>query len=482
MPRFGQTPQSEHNVPQGIVNGFLIELPVPDPPDVYSLTLKIPIKSVDEYTNYEIVDASGNPTDHIVITGVQHKEAGIELSIDITENTIDGDDYGLAVYRRANEKMVMNIFQALSFTSPNDPFYSTGIPEIETTKYITFVQNNGISKKGSEGNPFNSLSELKSFNPSDGRYYFSFGVGKFQASIKKRAGIYWMLWLQYHHAATTNPSLNVISPNQDLPILDNSGLGTDNSADLTKWGHGAQSFAALIPDSKLNLLFEGSSSFHSRIIDFHTPITGRFQDDAGSWDGIQNNFYPFSAHTANLPGSVDTVDSFMNTGDGVLTSMPFFDGLGGFYWDIQAGNDWWEVDDFADGPDYDTIHKVWVGVQHDGRTFNAGEIPTGIINDWNPFPNNSPIEEWDILQFATIGGNSIIRGLIAPFKDNLYHKITLENISTSNRATFNNNNVSSLDPNRLLIRGNNVRTESQESIDFHYDQRVKKWRLITNSN
>ncbi len=143
MPRFGQTPKSEHNVPQGVVNGFLIELPVPEAPDTYPLTLTIPIKGVDQYTNYEIGDAGGNPTDHVTITGLVHKEAGIELSILITPNFVDGDDYGLIVYRRANEKVFLPIFQAVGTTDPLDPFYSTGIPVIDTTVFISSIDASG---------------------------------------------------------------------------------------------------------------------------------------------------------------------------------------------------------------------------------------------------------------------------------------------------------------------------------------------------
>jgi len=128
----------------------------------------------------------------------------------------------------------------------------------------------------------------------EGVHTFDFGQGEFQAYID---GEGWMLWLQYHHAGGTNPNLNLIPDATDLPIYDPSGLGTDNSGDLTKWGHGSQAFAASIPDQFIKLKWYGETSGHNRIIHFESRATGDFQsNEPGTYTGGQS-FAVSSNHT-----------------------------------------------------------------------------------------------------------------------------------------------------------------------------------------
>ena len=79
------------------------------------------------------------------------------------------------------------------------------------------------------------------------------GDGDFQGYVDEEG---WILWLQYQHQGGTNPNLRVIEPGNDLPIYDDSPLGADLSGDESKWGHGAQSLAASIPDDDLWLRWE----------------------------------------------------------------------------------------------------------------------------------------------------------------------------------------------------------------------------------
>ncbi len=80
-----------------------------------------------------------------------------------------------------------------------------------------------------------SLTDAQSLD--EGAYTFNFGNGNFQGYIDEDG---WILWMQYHHEGGTNPNLNVIQLGNDLPIFDDSPLGTDLSGDASKWGHGAQ--------------------------------------------------------------------------------------------------------------------------------------------------------------------------------------------------------------------------------------------------
>ena len=67
-----------------------------------------------------------------------------------------------------------------------------------------------------------SLTDAQSLD--EGAYTFNFGNGNFQGYIDEDG---WILWMQYHHEGGTNPNLNVIQLGNDLPIFDDSPLGTD---------------------------------------------------------------------------------------------------------------------------------------------------------------------------------------------------------------------------------------------------------------
>ena len=127
-------------------------------------------------------------------------------------------------------------------------------------------------------------------------------------------------------------------------MYDPSGLGTDNSGDLSKWGHGSQSFAQSIPDTDLWLRWEASTSEHSRIIHFDSPVLGDFlvsSDTNNNFLDISSYYLPLDDHTALLPGAAR--GSFPNGDDDQkLTSSPFFR-PGNQYWTIKR-NGKWEVD------------------------------------------------------------------------------------------------------------------------------------------
>ncbi len=195
-----------------------------------------------------------------------------------------------------------------------------------------------------------------------GIYTFNFGEEDFDAYVD---GDGWMLWLQYHHEGGTNPPLDVKDNGDNLPIYDDSPLGTDNSNDPSKWGHGSQSMAASIPDEKLLLRWQGETSDHDRIIHFESPVLGRFQsdDEPTFYPEIIDNKRLLDDHTAFLP-TTSTGGTQAVFSDEALTSGSFWH-FGKRRWDIGDGGRW-NVDNNknSDGSsitfEYNTIHRVWV--------------------------------------------------------------------------------------------------------------------------
>lgn len=203
---------------------------------------------------------------------------------------------------------------------------------------------------------FTSLEEALGQTP--GIHSFDFGDGPFDAYVDEDG---WVLWLQYHHMGGTSPELNLIGPGNDLPVYDPSGLGTDNSGDFTKWGHGNRAFASTVPDERVWLRWQGSTSHHDRIIHFESPLLGQWRDDADeNFIGIDDGFIPRDDHTANLPLSAQGTTA---GDDYALTKYPFYRNAGEC-WNIKyAGNGWgndWLVDDSGVTDEYHTIHRVWM--------------------------------------------------------------------------------------------------------------------------
>lgn len=214
--------------------------------------------------------------------------------------------------------------------------------------------------------PFSILGQITSFTEaqglSEGVYTFNFGNGDFQAYMDEDG---WILWLQYHHAGGTNPNVKVIQAGNNLPVFDDSPLGTDLSNDPNKWGHGAQAFAASIPDEDLWLRWEAETSHHDRKIHFESPILGKFQSntaDSFTPEITYKNIHR-ADHTANLPDKA-TTGTASNGGNNVFTRGPFWR-FNTYSWEINSGGRW-NVDDVRndDGTliqsEHSTIHRVWV--------------------------------------------------------------------------------------------------------------------------
>ena len=164
----------------------------------------------------------------------------------------------------------------------------------------------------------------------------------------------YLMICNYLHQGSTNPNLNNRT-NSSLPLLGSSSLGT-NEDGTSYWGHinggtsgGTGSFGTV------NMVrWYGQSSGHSRVIHFQNNNTNTIayaNTGSGSNSGIQSGFTSLSGHNANLPGSASVFQSGW-------TDFAYYT-PGNYHWGLKGGNRW-EVDDYANGSQHNTLHRVWV--------------------------------------------------------------------------------------------------------------------------
>ncbi|NKI32919.1 LamG-like jellyroll fold domain-containing protein [Croceivirga thetidis] len=221
--------------------------------------------------------------------------------------------------------------------------------------------NDGISDvdEGCYGNgtvqaPFNSIYEANLVSQS-GRYFFDLGNGVFEADVDVSNGGGWVLVLQYVHSGGSNPDLEIVNTGEDLPILSTSALGTDESGS-TSWGHISNTYFTTLSVEEIRWFAQTSN--HNRTIHFSSPVGISYAETGnGSFAGIAANNTKLTGHSANLPDSAN--NQFQDQGDLALTNFPFYQNATA-HWGIKGNSNRWEVDDFVNGGDESTIHRVWV--------------------------------------------------------------------------------------------------------------------------
>lgn len=215
------------------------------------------------------------------------------------------------------------------------------------------------ASSGTIASPFTSLADAYNA-PSNGRYYFNLGSGLFQADVDTSEGGGWVLILQYSHQGGTDPALNVIGAAADLPIASTPSLGTNQSGDLTRWGHAGNAAMSQFTDAD-ELRFYSITNLNSRVIHFYTSTGISYaKTGAGSFTGVGGNFTSLTGHSAFLPAA--TTEYFTNQGNYALTNFPFWVAAT-YHWGVGGDGGRWESDDYPNNNSANTLHKVWVRAQ-----------------------------------------------------------------------------------------------------------------------
>mgnify|MGYP003333971418 FL=1 len=179
-----------------------------------------------------------------------------------------------------------------------------------------------------------------------------------------RTGKKWVLILLYNHKGGTNPDLKPIkSGNFPLPLnntIDGIRIGNDESG-TAAWGHVAPSYLANFSINEMAFWARGGTA--DKVINFRTsdPSVIRYATTG------QGHFNPGFARTtgtifsaqqsASIPNNAPNY--FENQGDYALTNFPFYRN-GEAYWGIKGNGNRWEIDDFPNNQNYNTLHMVFI--------------------------------------------------------------------------------------------------------------------------
>jgi hypothetical protein len=232
-----------------------------------------------------------------------------------------------------------------------------------TSVFGTFALNiNGVSKGNINLTATGTFTDLASVPGTlTGTVTFDFGGGTFTASVKDG----WVLVLQYHHFNGTEPDLNFIAPGNTWPVYDNAPLGTDLSADATKFAHLSQAAAATIPDTNIKLKWYGESEHDGDILNFESPLEGKFRLNSNpdfSGINLSGNHTLLPGHTATLPFANNVVCASQSQGDRSLTGGAMVIGGSPPNFTIDGFSDRrWEMDTQLEDQSTDTnLYRVWV--------------------------------------------------------------------------------------------------------------------------
>jgi hypothetical protein len=166
----------------------------------------------------------------------------------------------------------------------------------------------------------------------------------------------WTLVLDYLHQGETNPTRYYRQAS--LPLLGQDTLGRDESFSQT-WGHATPSLLASLP-SFGEMRFMCRTSAHARVLDFKTTSTrcrDYFRTGSGVCDDVATTSVALPGHTANLPFSATA--AFDGYGIESLVEFPFYR-PGTHHWGVRGSGGRWECDEFANGPQFDTLHRTWI--------------------------------------------------------------------------------------------------------------------------
>lgn len=263
-----------------------------------------------------------------------------------------------------------------------------------------------IAGTGTAGDPYTSLTEAYAA-PSSGRYFFNLGSGVFEASVDITEGGGWVLVLQYEHAANTNPPLAVLGAGTNLPLMSSGVFGNDGSLSPARWGHAGNAAMSQFTGD-IETRWFGRSANSSRIIHFRTSIgDDYFRTGTGSMVGVASSSTDLTGGTGLLPRFSDNY--YTNQGDFAFTNFPFFRG-NFFHWGIRgaalgadpvATGTRWESDDFANGSQFATVHRVWVRRANPGVVTNTNDSGEGSLRDAINYANLRPGA--DTISFAIPG-------------------------------------------------------------------------------
>lgn len=211
-----------------------------------------------------------------------------------------------------------------------------------------------VCGNGSASSPFIDVGCLDGV--ATGTYWFNIDGNTFQGYVDGDTdGGGWLMVLNYLHEGNTSPA--TVPMGSSLPLLGSNVLGTNENGTVY-WGHANNALMTALNIDEMR--FYGETSAHSRILHFSTRSAAAIEyseTGIGNMTDIVNNYTTFADHTAFLPAQMNNV-TINNQGDYALTVEPYRN-TGDYHWNVNRGGRW-EVDDYPNNDDNDTIHRIFV--------------------------------------------------------------------------------------------------------------------------
>lgn len=181
----------------------------------------------------------------------------------------------------------------------------------------------------------------------------------------------WILVHNYEHYGGTNPE---VKPQNDFPQLPSGRLSAsdvENNASNGELAHvdNISRFGNWDADA---VRLEGRTTGHSRQLKYFTTdttvINSIVNDDvsAGHYD-LKNQITKYSNHNTDLPDNTGSFSTTDNNSDRIFGhGFPMYgtstNTNSNAHWAVRGLGDRWEMDDYPDGPQNSTIHRVWIRV------------------------------------------------------------------------------------------------------------------------
>jgi len=173
----------------------------------------------------------------------------------------------------------------------------------------------------------------------------------------------WICVLNYEHYGGENPP---VAPNSEFPQLPNGVSDVSTVQSLGTSGElqhvdNLEQFGSWNVDA---IRLEAVTENHSRKIHYFTEddtvIQSIVPDSTKvSYTDMKSQVTKYNDHTANLPDDAEA-DTGENSEDHIFgPDFPMYKG-GTYHWAVAGFGDRWEVDDYPDGPQYTTVHRVWI--------------------------------------------------------------------------------------------------------------------------
>lgn len=225
-----------------------------------------------------------------------------------------------------------------------------------------------------------NLNDLFNQATTTGIYNMNFNGNIINVFVSVESSGKWLCILRYSHRGGTNPNLNVKRggvTDSDFPVPPDPNnafnlSGQDESNDNTNWGHLSRSYLNQFKGQFNAVRFFGLTSSGGGAINFYTKDQGILDLFTGARNNLVGYFpqtYRMSGfttlsspvqHNSRIPRYDNMQAQYRAVDDTAMTQEPIFI-ANTSHWSIGSFGYRWEVDDYANNANNNTLHMLFIG-------------------------------------------------------------------------------------------------------------------------